>query len=195
MKITKTKLKQIIKEELELVLEKDVGEKVAQSAEKINNSEKGEQAIQQALKDPKVIKALEKLVSKLPKELTEEEGLKKGYWGTPDKTRSFYDMWQGDHAPEIGGSKSPHMGGENVFTELYEYVAAAGLGGLLATLGATALGATAAPAVGAAAVAGAGLAMLHHHLLDTARFGFVGDGTDKWKKEEESQDENNKNTT
>ena len=184
MKITKAKLKQIIKEELELVLEKDVGEKVAQTAEKIKSSEKGEQAIQQALKDPKVIKTLEKLVSKLPKELTEE----------PMKGRSSFDMWQGDHTPTIGGTKLSSMGDENVFTELYEYVAAAGVGGYLGVLGAGLLGAGAAP-LGAAAVAGAGLAMLHHHLLDTARFGFVGDGTDKRKKEEESQDENNKNKT
>ena len=95
MKITKAKLKQIIKEELELVLEKDVGEKVAQTAEKIKSSEKGEQAIQQALKDPKVIKTLEKLVSKLPKELTEDTM----------KGQSYFDMWQGDHAPTIGDTK------------------------------------------------------------------------------------------
>ena len=170
MKITKAKLKQIIKEELELVLEKDVGEKVAQTAEKIKSSEKGEQAIQQALKDPKVIKTLEKLVSKLPKELTEDTM----------KGQSYFDMWQGDHAPTIGDTKLSSMGDENVFTELYEYVAAAGLGGFLAALGASAVGASAAPV----AVAGAGLAMLHHHLGDTARYGFVGKDRNEKETEE-----------
>jgi len=173
MKITKKQLKQIIKEELELVLEKDVGEKVAQTAEKIKNSEKGEQAIQQALKDPKVIKTLEKLVSKLPKELTEDTA----------KGQSSFDMWQGDHSPRIGGKDIGSMGDENVFTELYEYVAAAGVGGYLGVLGAGLLGAAAAP-LGAAAVAGAGLAMLHHHLGDTARYGFVGKDRNEKETEE-----------
>jgi hypothetical protein len=136
MKITKSQLKRIIKEEIGRALtEEEVStnsSEIVANAEDLINSPKAVQTLQQKIKDPKIEAMLAKIVDEMKTEDLQEYLSESKY----DPVRNVENIWR--------------------------YVRAAGLGSTVMTMGvATIVGSAMIPATLIAAVgAGAGLAAL-----------------------------------
>ena len=115
MKITKTQLKQIIKEELGGALLERQSAPEVEVAEKFAPTEIGQKIIQQSLSDPEIVKVLDSLVAQLPSNM--EEGF------DPDM----------DAGPALGGM----MAGP-ALAALYSAIGGPGMAALQAAVGPTA---------------------------------------------------------
>lgn len=91
--------------------EEEQKEQVLQAAEKIEDSERGDQMLQQALKDPKVVKKLEKIASKLSPELTEGSGEAK-----VDHSRLYDDIKDAGLGAFLGATVLPFATNAAVLT-------------------------------------------------------------------------------